>query len=550
MKIPVTVLAAALALLGPLSLVGQQFFDLVIINGRVLDGSGNPWTRVDIGVRDGRIVALGNLRSSAATRTIDAHDLIVSPGFIDMMGGSSLPLILDRTSAASKLLEGVTTMLVGEGDSLAPQNAESIRKMQEHDHFIFAWTNYAEYFSILSREGIGMNVLHNVGAAQIREVVLGDKDVSPSPDQLEQMKQMVAEAMQQGSIGLSTALIYPPGSYAKTAEIVALAKVAAKSGGVYFSHIRNESGGVLDAIHEAIQIGEEAGIPVHIYHLKAAGQENWPLVPKELALIEEARSRGIEASADVYPYIYNGIGLDSFIAPEHYAAGREPFVRTLSDPSVRSALKHEIETRADWENWYLHVGKDWGNVLVAEVPKGVDPRFAGMSIAQIAQARKVDPWTAFFDLVQSGLTDVNPKSMNEEQKREIYSKDFVSISSDSEPSDPATAPHVHPRTFGTFPRILAKYVREEHAMTLPDAVRAMTSLPADQLKLYDRGRIGPGMAADIVIFDPETVRDTATYAAPASYPVGIPYVIVNGKVAVDNAKMTDVLAGEVLRHRE
>jgi N-acyl-D-aspartate/D-glutamate deacylase len=550
MKISSAVLAAALLLLGAISRVERISFDLVIVNGRVLDGSGNPWMRVDIGIRDGRIAALGNLKSSAAARTIDARNLIVAPGFIDMMGGSSLPLIVDRTSAASKLLEGVTTLLVGEGDSPAPQNAESLKKLQEHDHFQFAWTNYAEYFSILSRERIALNVLHNVGAAQIRKIVLGDKDVTPAPEQLEKMKQLVAEAMQQGSIGLSTALIYPPGSYAKTSEIVALAKVAAASGGVYFSHIRNESGGVLDAIHEAIQIGEEAGIPVHIYHLKAAGQENWPLVTRELSLIEQARSRGIDVTADAYPYIYNGIGLDFFIAPEHYAAGREAFVRTLSDPSVRSALKHEIETRADWENWYLHVGKDWGNVLVAEVPPGVDPHFAGMSIAEIAKARHVDPWTAFFDLVQSGETDVNPKSMNEEQKREIYSKDFVSVSSDSDPSDPATAPHVHPRTFGTFPRILAKYVREEHAMTLPGAVRAMTSLPADQLKLYDRGRIAPGMAADIVIFDPETVRDTATYAVPATYPVGIPYVIVNGKVAVDNAKMTDALAGEVLRHHE
>jgi N-acyl-D-aspartate/D-glutamate deacylase len=363
------------------------------------------------------------------------------------------------------------------------------------------------------------------------------------------MQQMVTDAMQQGCVGVSTALIYPPGSYAKTAEIVALSKIAARYGGVYFSHIRNESSGLLDAVQEAIEIGHEAGIPVHIYHLKAAGQENWDLVPKALALIEHARDRGIDVTADAYPYIYNGISLSSFIAPWHFAAGPEAFVKTLSDPSVRASLKTEIETRTDWENWYMHVGRDWGNVLVADVPKGVDPRYAGMSIAQIAEAQKVDVWMAFFDLVQRGDVTVDAKSMNEEQKREIYSKEFVSISSDAPPSYLETAAHAHPRTFGTFPRILAKYVRDEHVMTLPDAIRAMTSLPATQLRLNDRGYIALGMAADIVIFDPDKIQDTATFAQPASYPVGIHYVVVNGKLAADNGKMTDELAGEVIRHR-
>ena len=522
--------------------------DIVITHGRIVDGSGNPWYRGDIGIRGDRIVEIGNLEVSPAKIKVDAHDSVVAPGFFDMMGGSSLPLIVDPASGDTKLLQGVTTLLAGEGDSLAPQDDQTIAAIQKRSHFTFGWKTFDEYFQILSEKGIPINVVHNVGAAQIRQIVIGDQDRTPTAVELERMKGMVAQAMKDGAVGVSTALIYPPGSYAKTDEIIALAKVASQYGGIYLSHMRNESGGLLDAIQEVIRIGREARLPVHIYHLKAAGEENWPLVSKALALIEQARADGIDVTADAYPYIYNGIDLASFIPPSHFAHGRPAFVKTLSDPSVRKALQREIETNVDWENWYVHVGRDWGNVLVAEVPDGVDTKYEGMSIKQIAEAQGKDAWNVFFDLVASGSTDVNPKSMNEEQKREIYSKDFVSISSDAEPASPAAAPHAHPRAFGTFPRIFAQYVREEHVITLEYAVRAMTSLPADQLKLYDRGRLAPGMAADLVIFDPATIQDTATYARPASYPTGIEYVIVNGKVAVAEGKPTGVTAGSVIRH--
>jgi N-acyl-D-amino-acid deacylase len=528
---------------------GDPPFEVLIVSGRILDGTGNPWFRADLGIRDGRIAAIGSLRQASSARTIDAHDLFVAPGFIDMMAGDSLPLVLNRTSAASKLLQGVTTILVGEGDSPAPQNGETMRGLKQRFEFPFVWTNYSEYADILDQHHIALNVIHNVGAAQVREIVLGDRDTDPTPAQLARMEDLVSEAMQQGAVGLSTALIYPPGSYAKTAELIALAKVAARYNGLYLSHMRNESGALLEAIDEVIQIAQQAHIPAHIYHLKAAGQDNWGLIPKAIELIEQARSRGIEITADAYPYIYNGLDLSSFIAPWNFAAGREPLVKSLRDAAVRERLRREIETRTDWENWYIHVGRNWDNVLVADVPKGVDPSYAGMSIAQIAESRSVDPWTAVFDLVEAGSTTVNPKSMNEEQKREIYKEDFVSISSDASPSDPVTAAHAHPRTFGTFPRILAKYVREEHVMSLPNAIRAMTSLPASQLKLNDRGRIGLGMAADITIFDQQTVRDTATFVKPAAYPVGIAYVLVNGQVAVENGRTTDSLAGSVIRHR-
>ena len=353
-------------------------------------------------------------------------------------------------------------------------------------------------------------------------------------------------AMQDGSIGLSTALIYPPGTYAKTEEIIELAKVAAQYGGVYFSHMRNESGQLLEAIQETIRIGEEAHIPVHIYHLKAAGQDNWPLMTKALLLIQSARDRGVDVSADIYPYIRNGIGLGSFIHPQHYAKGAQAFLPTLSDPKVRAELRKEIETTWNWENWYHHVGMNWDNVLVVQVPAKVDKRYEGKSVQEIAVLRGADVWDTFFYLVQQGV-DVDPKSMDETQKQQALRSPFVSIGSDAEPMNPATSTYAHPRTFGTFPRILAKYVREEKVISLEDAIREMTSLPANQLKLWNRGRIAPSQVADLILFDPAKVTDTATFAKPLSYAMGMEYVFVGGQLAIDKGQPTGVLAGKVIR---
>ena len=361
--------------------------------------------------------------------------------------------------------------------------------------------------------------------------------------------------MQQGAVGLSSALIYPPGSFAKTQELVELAKVASQYDGVYFTHMRSESGDLLTSIDEAVSIGEQARIPVHIYHLKAAGAENWHLTDEALRRIQAARDRGIDVTANAYPYIYNGLNLSSFIPPDAFAGGRQSLIQSLASPAIRRKLEAEIKSRTDWENWYLHVGGDWNNVLITldggwamKVPEGINAGDGGLTLHQAAVLAKKDDWTEFFDLVQHGDPEVAPRSMNEEQKDAIYREPWVSISSDASPADPATDAHVHPRAFGTFPRIYAKYVRGEHVLTLQDAVRKMTSLPADMLGLYDRGRIAPGMAADIVIFDPDKIQDTATYAKPAVYPTGIDMVLVNGTVAVDHGKSTGELSGEVLLH--
>jgi N-acyl-D-amino-acid deacylase len=539
------VLAGLLAV--GLSTVQGQELDLVVAGGRIVDGQGNPWYRADIGIRNGRIAEIGSLASAKAKRVIEVHGQVVSPGFIDMMGTTSVPLLVNRASAESKLRQGITTLLAGEGGSVAPRRTG----VADPEDAVsgYQWHTFGEYFRLLEKKGIPMNVVHNVGAAQVRRVVIGDEDRAPTPEQLERMKELVAQAMRDGAVGLSTALIYPPGTYAKTDELIAMAKVVGQYGGSYMSHMRNESNQVLEAIRETIHIGEAAGIPSHVFHLKAAGEENWPLMKEAIALIQSARDRGLDVTADIYPYIRNGIGLTSFLHPRHYAAGTAPFLKTLGDPRVRADLRREVETTSDWENWYRHVSRNWDNVLVVGVGPGLDKRYEGKSIAEIAKMRGTDDWTAFFDLVQHDSVTVNPKSMNEEQKVLALRTPWVSVCTDAPPTDAATATYAHPRAFGSFVRVLAKYVSEEKVISLEQAVRQMSSLPANFLRLNDRGRIAPGMAADLLVFDPDKVRDTATFTQPLSFPEGMPYVIVNGSVEIDNGKFTAQNGGAVLRLR-
>jgi N-acyl-D-amino-acid deacylase len=538
MLVPSGSLKRFILLLLACGIINAQDFDLILQGGRIVDGMENPWYHADLGIRNGRIAAIGNLKDRAATQIVALHGQTVTPGFIDMMAGSSIPLYRNSESAGSKLQQGITTMMAGEGGSDAPQG----------EHSKFPWRTFEQYFHLLEEHGVPLNVVHNVGAAQIRKIVIGDVDRPPAPEEMDRMKQLVGQAMIDGAVGLSTALIYPPGTYARTDELVEMAKVAAKYGGFYSTHMRNESSKVLEAIGESLEIGRRANIPVHIYHLKAAGEENWPLMQRAIDMIGKARADGMDVTADIYPYIRNGLGLGSLIHPRHYAQGSQAFLKTLNDPKVRHELRREIEATSDWENWYRHVGSNWDNVLVAQMPEGGDKKFEGKSIAEIAKMSGKDQWSAFFDLVQTGDVSVNPKSMNEEQKHLALRSEFISFCTDSEPIDIAKATNAHPRAFGSFPRVLAKYVREEKIITLEMAIRKMTSLPANRLKLYDRGRIAPGMAADLVIFDPNTIQDTATFTKPLSFPTGISYVLVNGKIAVDHGHQTAELAGKLLRN--
>ena len=523
-------------------------FDVLLTNARVVDGTGGPSIDADVGLRGDHIIAVGDLSDREAARTIDAAGRVVAPGFVDMMGQASLVLITDPPSAESKLRQGITTYLSGEGGSAAPQSEATLRNPPVIDGDTLRWRRYSEYFAIMERYGIPINVVHDVGLTQVRRVVLGDEDVAPTPEQLEQMKALVREGMEDGAVGVSTSLIYPPAVYASTDELVALSAVAGEYGGVYFTHMRNESHAVLEAIREAIAIGEGAGVPVHIYHLKAAGRRNWPLMDQALALIDSVRAAGMDVTADIYPYIRNGIGLGSFLHPRHYARGADAFLATLGDPDLRAQLREEVETDSEWENWYQHVGMDWNNVLIVSAPDAVDPRVVNRSVAEAAEVLGTDPWNAFFDLVQAGGVGVNPLSMNEEQKWAALRAPYVMIDTDASPVNPASVSSTHPRAFGAFPRVIAKYVREDGVITLEEAVRRMTSLAARRLGMRDRGTVEPGMVADLVVFDPARLRDRADFGADATLQSeGVDYLFVNGTLVIDGGELTDAKPGRLLR---
>jgi N-acyl-D-aspartate/D-glutamate deacylase len=538
--LPILILVAA-------ALAPAQRFDVVVAGARVVDGSGNPWYAADLGVRNGVIAEIGNLSGRAAAVTIDGRGQVVAPGFIDMMGGASSPMLLDPASATSKLTQGITTIFAGEGGSEAPQNARTLSEdFAKAGH---RWSTFGEYFRLIEKRGMGVNAAHNVGAAQVRRVVIGIEDREPTPAEMDSMRAHVEQAMRDGAVGFSTALIYPPGTYAKRDELVEMGKVVARFGGIYSTHMRNESSKLLEAIEEAIDIGRRSGVGVHIYHLKAAGQENWPLMQRAIDRIGRARAEGLDVTADIYPYIRNGLGLSALVHPRHFARGRQAFLDRLPDAAFQAELRREIEGNADWENWYRHAGRNWDNILIAQVGRGGDKRLEGKSLAEAAKLMGADDWAAFFKLLAGPEVSVNPRSMDEGQKHLALRTPFISFDTDASPTNPATATGAHPRAFGSFPRILAKYVREDRVVPLEEAVRKMTSLAANRLKLYDRGRLAPGMAADLVVFDPDKIQDHASFTQPLALSTGISWVLVNGRVALREGKVTGDLAGRVLRRR-
>lgn len=523
--------------------------DVLIEHARIVDGGGNPWFRGSVGVRDGRIVhvASGPGPGPAARRVIDARDRVVAPGFIDLLGQSTTVYLTDPATAESRLRQGITTHVSGEGSSHAPQSRRHQWPITVAGKQL-QWRRFSEYFALLEQYGVPLNVVHNVGAGQVRSVVIGDENRAPTPQELDQMKQLVEEAMCDGAVGLSTALIYPPSAYATTGELVELAKVAARHGGFYSTHMRNESAGLLASVEESIEIGERTGIPVHIYHLKAAGARNWPLVAQAIERINMARRGGLDVTADIYPYIRAGLGLRYFLPPWHYDQGREAARDALGSAAVRAELRAELEKpTSDWENWYQHVGGDWDKVLITDSARyGKD--VAGLSVAAVAKREGRDVWDTFFDLILGGV-DTAPESMDENQKRLALRQPWVMIETDTDPVNIATARSTHPRALGAFPRVLAKYVREESVLTLEEAIRRMTSLVANRLGLADRGRLAPGMAGDLVIFDPLRIRDQATFEKPLQFSEGVDYLLINGELAIDDGRLTNVLAGQVLRHK-
>ncbi|MBL8268877.1 N-acyl-D-amino-acid deacylase family protein [Steroidobacter sp.] len=528
----------------------EQPLDVLIVNARIVDGGGNPWYRGSVGIRDGRIVSVapGSVKTPSK-RTIDAADRVVAPGFIDLMGQDTFVYLTDPDSARSRLYQGVTTHVSGEGGSHAPQNERTQRKPEMVNGKPVRWRTYKEYFQILESHGVPINVAHNVGAGQVRLVVMGEEDRAPTAAEMQEMKRVVAEAMDDGAFGLSTALIYPPGAYATTQEIVELAKVAASHGGFYSTHMRNESVGLLAAIDESIQIGELGGLPVHIYHLKAAGKRQWPLMNQAITRIDAARTRGLDVTSDIYPYIRNGIGLESFLPPSLYVNGFDAAKKQVAKAAKRRELRAELENpNTTWENWYQHVGADWSKVLLTD--SGRYPRdVAGLSVADVAKKENRDVWEVFFELAMAQVNTA-PESMDEAQKHAALRAPWVMIETDTPPVNIATAKSTHPRALGAFPRVLAKYVRDEHILTMEEATRRMTSMVANRMGLTDRGRIAPGMAADLVVFDPQRIQDQSTFEKPMQFSTGVDYLLINGKLSIDDGKATGVLAGQVLRHQQ
>lgn len=529
-------------------------YDLVILNGHVIDGTGSPWYAADVGIRGGRIAAIGALTDAPAKQRIDAHGRVVAPGFIDMLGQSELTLLVDP-HVPSKIFQGITTEITGEGGSAAPLNDAIIKA----DHVSYAhlqitpdWRTFAQYFARLEHQGIGINIASYVGATQVRRMVLGDADKQPTPAELDQMKALVRQAMQQGAVGVSTALQYAPAPYAKTAELVALAQEASKYGGIYATHMRSEGDGVLDALDEAIRIGREAKIPVEIWHIKAAGKNNFGRMKNIVAKVEAARREGIEVTADTYAYPAWFNSFSAFVPPWAHDGGDAKLLERLKDPAMRQRMRKDMETPAStWDNeWQEIPGPQAVQICVVQNP-GLK-NLQGKTLADVAALWHEDAIDAVFDLLlkDKAFTDVAVFAMSEPDITLAVKQPWVSFDNDSQGTAPTGLlgeEHPHPRAYGTFPRIFRKYVREDHVLTLEDAIRKMAALPAEKLRLTDRGVIKNGLWADIVVFDPDRVTDKATFENPNQLSVGMDYVLVNGVPVIANGKATNALPGKVLR---
>ena len=549
-RIPI---AIASLLLTSLALAQTPSFDLVIIHGHIIDGTGSPWYSGDLGIRDGKIAAIGNLTAAPRKRTIDAGGKVVAPGFIDMLGQSELTILVDP-SLPSKIFQGITSEMTGEGGSIAPLNdaiIKSDRRGFEHFNVTPDWRTFRQYFGRLEKQSMGINLASYVGATQVRRMVLGDDDKQPTHAQLEQMQALVREAMKDGTVGVSTSLEYAPAPYAKTEELIALAAEASKFGGIYATHMRDESDSVLEAIDEALRIGREAHIPVEIWHIKVAGKHNWGRMPEVVAKINAARAAGADVSADTYAYTAWYNGFSAFIPPWAHDGGDAQLVERLKDPVTRARIRKDMLTPSkEWDNeWQEIPGPDAIMIGAVENP-ALAPQL-GERLSEVAKASNKDPMDALFDiLIQDPSTEVAVFGMSQPDVTLALQQPWVAVDNDSEGTSPEGIlgqSHPHPRAYGTFPRILAKYVREEKVLTLEDAIRKFSALPAQRMRLTDRGVLKAGMWADVVIFDPATVRDRATFDNPNQLSEGMEYVLVNGVPVIDQGKMTGALPGKVLR---
>jgi N-acyl-D-amino-acid deacylase len=531
-----------------------QPYDVVIRNGRIIDGTGSPWYSGDIAIQSGKIAAIGQFAQLETKQTIDAHGLVVAPGFIDMLGQSDLTILVNP-HLPSKIFQGITTEITGEGGSVAPLNDAMLgadRASYDHFHIAPDWRTFREYFARLEKQGMGINLASYVGATQVRRVVLGDADRAPNSSELERMKELVRDAMRDGTVGLSTALQYAPAPYASTEELIALAAEAGKLGGIYATHMRAEGDAITAAIDETIRISREAKIPAEIWHLKAAGKRNWGRMPEIVAKIERARESGVDITADTYAYTAWYNSFSAFIPPWAHDGGDAKLIERLKDPAMRARIRKEMVTPSTaWDNeWQEIEGPQ--NILVSVVHNPKLLPLQGKTIAEIANLWNKDAIDTIFDLLiaDDAFTNVAVFGMSESDVVLALQQPWVSVCNDSQGTAPdglLGAEHPHPRAYGTFPHILRKYVREEHKLTLPDAIRKFSALPAQRVRLTDRGVLKKGMWADIVIFDPATIRDKATFENPNQLSEGMQYVLVNGVPVIENGRQTNALPGKVLR---
>jgi len=520
---------------------GTPRFDLVLSGGRVIDGTGAPWVRADVGIRGDRVAAIGDLSRAKAVRRIDVHGFAVAPGFIDLLGQSELNVLVDPR-AESKIRQGITTELTGEGISPAPMDEGWVHEREDwlrKYHLTVDWSDLRGYFRRLRRAKPAINVGVMVGAAQVRGIVLGFSDVQPDGAQLARMQQLVERAMEQGALGISTGLIYQPGSFARTDELIALAKAAAKHGGFYATHLRSEGARIFEAMEEAFTIGREARMPVEIWHLKV-GRSHWGQMQDVIARIEQARASGVDVTADAYPYVASANQLSSSL-PEWVNAGSvDEMVARLRDPSLRERIAKETARDLDADA-----------ILIVSCVDPALKKHMGKKLSDVARDMDVAPEIAVMQLVAQdrGQVGVVRFTMKEEDVQTALRQPWVAVDTDYGArgiDGPFEADGAHPRAFGTMARVLGHYVRDVKLFTVEEAVRKITSLAARRMGIWERGILRPGAYADVVVFDPEHIEDTATFEEPRQYPRGIDTVIVNGRVVLHEGKRTAERPGRPL----
>jgi N-acyl-D-amino-acid deacylase len=536
-----------------LSATTTQEFDVVIKNGTVYDGSGAEGRQADVALRGDRIAGVGDFKNAKAGLTIDARGLAVAPGFINMLSWSTESLIADGRSQ-SEIRQGVTTEIMGEGESTGPVNERVREKMlreQKDIHYEIKWTTLADYLHYLEARGISCNVASFIGATTIRENVIGFEDKPPTPQQLDEMRALVRREMEAGALGIGTSLIYPPAFYAKTDELVELCKVAAKYKGKYISHMRNEGNQLLEALDELLRISREAQIPAEVYHIKAAGEKNWPKEDKLLARIEQAQKEGLKITADMYTYPASGTGLDACLPPWTEDGGFPALLKRLRDPATREKIATQVRVDSpDWDNTYLSAGSPERILLVGFKSEKLKP-LTGKTLAEVARMRGKDPVETIMDLLleDESRIDAIYFEMSEDNIRKEIAKPWISFGSDEASQAPEGVflkSNPHPRAYGNFARVLGKYVRDEKLISLAEAVRRLSGLPATNLGLDHRGFLKEEMFADVVVFDPATITDHATFAQPHQYATGVKAVFVNGTQVLKDSEHTGAKPGRAL----